>query len=274
MKQAIKNTAKKMLCVFNFKKRCPKKPLFKRVTNSDLFIIEFPKSGITWFSTILVNIALIKTGQSLRVTHFNIEQFVGDVHVSRDVRTILQYPGYRIIKSHEAYRREYRHVIYLVRNPISVMNSYYHFALSNGLYCGSFARFIRSKKFGIEIWNSHVTSWLSPIAPLKLHLIRYEDLMDFPNKTISNLLLNIGWCVSEEIISDALSKSCFSEMKNDNNLYKLNNPARKYDFVREGKKETIIDKQDKAYILEVTREIGSLVYPELYDEEMLNKIGI
>ena len=48
-----------------------------RPNNSDLFIVEFPKSGITWFSTIIANTMMLVDEERRFATHFNLEQCGG-----------------------------------------------------------------------------------------------------------------------------------------------------------------------------------------------------
>ena len=88
----------------------------KSVKSSDLYIVEYPKSGITWFSSILASSCMSQAGIAIRPSYFNLEQFVCDIHVNRDIPDNVNFPYYRLIKSHAGYNPFYRHMIYLVRN--------------------------------------------------------------------------------------------------------------------------------------------------------------
>lgn len=233
------------------------------IYNDDLFVVEFPKSGITWFTTILANTICLQNQLFLFPTQFNLEQFVGDVHVSKHINhKSYHFPGYRVIKSHSKYNQSYRHVVYLIRHPYSVMKSYFHFVVNNNKFSATFSDFLSSNKYGINAWCNHVDSWLNPVRPLKLHLVRYEDLIDKPFETIENLYSNIGWDVSVTCIQESIKKSSFQSMKKSDELYKENCPFRKYSFVREGKKKAFLNVENKRYIDTHANKIISEYYSE------------
>jgi len=232
--------------------------------HDDLYIVEFPKSGITWLSTIIANTCFLEEGMNKEATHYNLEQIIGDIHVTEFIGVNSSvYPYHRIIKSHTEYNPYYRHVIYIIRNPFSVMNSYYNYLVSNKLFKGNFESFVRDSDFGISKWKKHVESWVIPKRNLKLHLIRYEDLIDTPDETIANLYRNLGWKINDSIKKEALELSCFEHMKELDNLYKYNCPFRGYDFVREGKKTPEIDSASRKYIYENSVSFLEKFYPDI-----------
>jgi hypothetical protein len=238
------------------------------VYNSDLYVVEYPKSGITWLTSILANLCYLESGINKKATYYNLEQFIGDVHISRDIAQNDQFPYHRIIKSHAQFNPNYRHVIYLVRNPYSVMSSFYHYCTNNGYFRGEYERFVKSKDFGIDSWVSHVISWIDPKKEMKLHLIKYEDLFDDPQETISLLCQNLGYVISRELIEQAINMSDFSSMKKSNNLYRRFCPTRKYDFVRSGKRSVNVDNDIEKYIYDKCEIVLTSIYPELINDKM------
>lgn len=231
-------------------------------TNSDLYIVEFPKSGITWFTTILVNSFLLQSNIKIRATHYNLEQFIGDIHQSRNISENNIFPYYRLIKSHDIYNPYYRHVVYLIRNPFSVMNSYYLFTAYRNRFKGSFSEFIDHPKFGIQKWIEHVDSWINPKKEMKFHLVKYEDLHDNAFLVMKNLFINLGLGIDDAIVENAIEKSSFNNMKKDDNHYRNFSPYRKYDFVREGQKKSKIDEKCKKSIENRAKNILKKIYPE------------
>ena len=232
--------------------------------HDDLYIVEFPKSGITWLGTILTNTCFLEEDISKQATHFNLEQFIGDIHVNNSIKNNESiFPYHRIMKSHNTYNPYYRHVIYLLRNPFSVMNSYFHFAVNNNLFKGDLESFIKSANFGIKTWIAHVDSWINPPKSLKFHIIKYEDLIDKPEKTMSFLYKNLGWDINEFIQKKSIELSSFKNMKSLDEHYKQYCPFRKYDFIREGKKHIEISDIAHDYIYQECKHILKDYYPEL-----------
>ena len=60
-------------------------------------------------------------------------------------------------------------------------------------------------------------------------------------------------------------------MKKNNNHYKKFSPARQYDFVREGKKDVVMDNDIKQYIIDETKDILKILYPEYLQKETENE---
>jgi hypothetical protein len=226
--------------------------------NSDVYIVEFPKGGITWFSTIVANINLIESNSKQRATYFNIQQLIPDIHMNRNIldEPMWDTPKSRFIKSHHEWCPYYNHVIYLVRNPVSVMNSYYHYTTMLNIFNGTFEEFIKDKRFGLETWKCHVESWLlRGESSQRIHMIKYEDLKEKPLDTLKSLYFNLGLKIDDSIILDAIELSNFENMKITENHYKRFNPNSSLVFVREGKSKVEIDKKVEKHILDNTVEI-------------------
>lgn len=226
--------------------------------SSDVYIVEFPKSGITWLSTIIANLNLLNSNSPMRATFFNIQQLVPDIHIDTDIpcQTLWDIPKYRFIKSHSSYCPLYKNVIYLVRNPISVMDSYYRFNVDRGSFNGSFESFVKDSPFGIKRWVSHVNSWLDKPRSQRMHLIKYESLIKKPCDTISELFTNLGLPCDAKFVSRAIDLSSLASMKDSESLYKSYDPARDVEFVGKGKsKSEGINLELKKYIIEESRSV-------------------
>jgi hypothetical protein len=240
-------------------------PVQKR--HSDVYLVSFPSSGATWLSTILANINIIKSGLNCSATFYNYNQYIPDIHNSRDVYDLpTSFPGFRIIKSHSTYNPYYKFVIYTVRNPYSTMKSYYNFTQYYGNYKGSLIEFIKDNNNGINAWINHVESWLSQPV-LDLHLVTYEGLKVNPNVELSKLFQNIGMDVDSETLSKAIELSSLSKMKHSENEYANNNPGYKYQFVKEGKEKTEIEQEAKSIIYDSTSDICREILHIKYDRD-------
>lgn len=237
------------------------------VYNSDLFIVEFPKSGITWFSTILANLYRIKDPSNKLPTLFNLEQIIGDVHQTKNIQIPNTFPNHRTIKSHAEFNPYYRNVVYLIRNPYSVMESYYNYLSGQGKIDVSISEFVQGSKYGVNAWVRHVESWLHPVKEPNFHLLKYESLIDNPAEEIGSLVNNLGMGFSSEEIAQAVSLSSFENMKKDNELYNRTAPFRKYNFVRRGAGRSVIEGEVKQYIFERTKHLLKELYPDDYGLE-------
>jgi hypothetical protein len=204
--------------------------------HDDVFLVEFPKSGVTWLSFLIAN-SLLKNSDE-NVTFFNHHKYVADIHQIRNSKISDQYPlhGYRFIKSHHKSSSSYYFVVYLLRNPFDVMMSYYNFMQSSG-YKDSFEQFVLSKQYGIQNWVEHVEGWLLTNKDLaqRIHVIRYEDLIADSAHELANLFANLGLVVDESKIHKAIDSSSKELMKDSERLYKKFNPVYKksnMNFVR------------------------------------------
>jgi len=184
--------------------------------DDDLFLVEFPKSGITWLSFLMANINILFAGQQRTVTFFNIHDFVPDVQVgSRVTGPLASSLGYRCIKSHATYIRGYRKVFYLVRDPRDVMVSYCAYLKGQGEWHGTLDQFVTHRRYGIKTWVNHVTSWLNGIQPaVRFSLIRYEDLIANTRDELTRLYRLLGVPVTDEIIDKAIERSSIQTMRN------------------------------------------------------------
>lgn len=218
--------------------------------HNDFYIVAFPKSGITWLSTILANAALISSGRREVASYTSVHLFVPDIHVTRDIGPMVyDTPPTRMIKSHSEFNSNYNFVIYLARNPMDVMKSYRRFNQEVGdrIY-SSFDAFCRSKKFGVPAWKRHVRSWLDgDVIAQRLHVCRYEDLIENAVNEVVSISDNFGWNIDLPTIELAVAKSSVEKMKQSEMMYKSRNPRHTMTFVR-GKSDTEIENKTVEYI--------------------------
>ena len=258
----IKIDVKKKLKYFSYKETLPLNPM-----HDDIYVVEFPKSGITWLQHILGNIELQLAGYKNEfITYYNHHKYLPDIHQIRE-SNINRFLNRTFIKSHSEYNPYYYFVIYLVRNPIDVMISYYNFMLAYG-YKEDFFTFVKNEQYGIKAWKNHINSWMyNKVDAQRIHLIRYEDLVSNTLKTIKNLYINLGVEIGDSIIEMAIEKSNLHNMKKYEDHYKKYNPnARKMNFVgKEGKikKENIMKKEVENYIRNMCYVELNMLYPEL-----------
>lgn len=239
--------------------------------HDDIYIVEFPKSGITWLSTIIANINLLESNEKIKITFYNLQQYIPDIHSTRTINyfPLWSFPKFRFIKSHDTYNKNYKHVIYLVRDPIKVMNSYFIFAKELKIFNGTIDDFVKHPLFGIKSWIDHIESWLNKgVTDQKIHLIKYEDLLENPFIELKKIYQNLGLDVSDDNIHKSIDLSDLNQMKISENTHKNNNPNYKnFYFIGNGKNllETNMTNNIKTYIFKNIKH--SKIYKDIYENE-------
>jgi hypothetical protein len=229
----------------------------------DLYLVEFPKSGVTWLSFLIANTSLLLGGDRGRnVTFFNLNDFVADIEVNRHLNPAPSSPlGFRVIKSHAPYNRFYSKVIYLVRDPRDVMASYWHFLTSLGFYTGSLAAMLDDRRYGIASWCQHVSSWLENAAPSQsVMVLKYEDLLVDTAGQLTRIYRLLGPDLPGEIAALAVERSGIDRMREEETLFNASHPALKsFDFVRKSAIEGPREPLSAAVKEQIARAAGPLL---------------
>ncbi len=185
------------------------------IFDDDVFIVSYPRSGNTWARFLLAN---------LREEHAPID-FHTITHHSPDIyktssRELKKLPRPRLLKSHEYFHPKYRRVLYIVRDPRSVVVSYFFFlrSLNRLAESISFSRFFdlflegRLDSFGP--WHEHVGSWMGAKkhSPRFL-LVQYEHLKQDPDSQLQRIAKFLSLSVSDSAIRSAIKRSSFQNMQ-------------------------------------------------------------
>lgn len=248
---------KNYLEFYKYKNTLPKNPV-----HDDIYLVEYPKSGITWLSFLIGNIELKLNKQSEIITLLNYTKYVPDIHQIKcgEISRILKRT---FIKSHDVYNPYYNYVIYIVRHPYDVMVSYYNFMRERRFNKG-FEDFVKNKKFGIGSWVNHLNSWYyNNQGSQRIHFIKYENLMKNPKKTLKDLYTNLGIDLNYEIIKSSIDLSNMENMKKSEEFYRANNLNYKFNFVgKENKilKEQLLTDEIKKYIDKKVENIIDVFY--------------
>lgn len=236
----------------------------KNSLHDDIYIVEFPKSGVTWLQHILGNIELKLQCKNEEITFYNHHKYLPDIHQISD-SYINRIFDRTFIKSHSEFNPYYYFVIYLIRNPFDVVVSYYNFMLYFG-YKEDFISFVKDPELGITAWKKHVNSWIyKEVRAQRIHLIKYENLISQTTKEIKSLYKNLGVNMTDDIIEYAISKSSLESMRNSENHYRYNNPNYTMYFVgKEGKKskEELLTPEIRDYIQDIAYDEIKMFYIE------------
>lgn len=182
---------------------------------SDVWIVSYPKSGNTWTRFLIAN--LIAGDES--VDWSNIERRVPDVYITRDP-VLRKLPRPRYIKSHEAYRPEYRRVVFIVRDPRDVAVSYYHFVRKAKMLPADatmddfLSRFMEGRIDPYGPWGENVGSWLGARrGSADFLVVRYEDLLENAEAELARIAGMLGLPADERRLRLAVENSRADRMR-------------------------------------------------------------
>lgn len=224
----------------------------------DVFLASYPRSGSTWLRFILQEIL---TGEPSRFE--NVNQRIAFVGRHGNAPSLLP-SGARLLQTHEAYRKEYRRAVYLVRDPRDVALSEYAFQKARGWVDGDFhtylVDFLQGEVNGFGSWQAHVRSWLAAAEASKdnVRVYRYDELRRTTLSSLTSMLEFLNVQVDDQKICDAIASNSLQEMRKKEELspQKVSKSDR---FVRDGSLGGWRENLNEAQIELVNRYLG----PEL-----------
>jgi hypothetical protein len=189
------------------------------VLPGDVFIVSYPKSGNTWTRFLVGNLIY----QDEPITFANVESRLPSLYVHPD-RKLRKLP--RILKSHDCFDPRYRTVIYIVRDPRDVLVSAYHYAVKLGIVPENWGveKFVPalldgSFESGVLVnprwgsWHDNIASWLAMKDNRKFLLLRYEDMLDDPERELVKVADFLGLEATPERLARAVRLSSADHMR-------------------------------------------------------------
>lgn len=181
----------------------------------DVWIVSYPKSGNTWTRFLIANLI----SGSAPVDWSNIERWVPDIYRGRDSQ-FRSMPRPRYFKSHDAYRPDYRRVVFIVRDPRDVAVSYYHFVkktkqLAIDAPMAEFmAIFLSGRIDPYGNWGENVGSWLGARRDTPDFIVlRYEDLLDNAEAQLARVAEMLRLPVNDDQLRRAVENSRADRMR-------------------------------------------------------------
>jgi hypothetical protein len=173
----------------------------------DTMIVGFPKSGHTWMQSLIAN---VKYGVDPRIADDHlIQDLVPDLHQRRWHK---RYGKSMCFKSHMLPRKDFKRVIYLIRDGRDVMVSYYHFRRAWG-YNGSLVDLITEEHPLYATWSHHVATWLDNPYGAHILYVRYENMLNDSVGTLRQICDFLSLETSEEELEAAAFRSSFQNMR-------------------------------------------------------------
>jgi hypothetical protein len=243
------------------------------LTPADVFFLAYPKSGTTYIRFVLFEM-LSGMPAGFRTTN-NLMAGVGQ---HKNALKLLPGGG-RLLASHEHYRKDYRRMIYVVRDGRDVLLSEYAFLKALDFYKDDLDSFIRyflfTKVSAYGPWHKHVAGYLdSPTAGTdNFMLVRFEDLRKDPVPWFARMADFLGVNVPLERIRTAVANNSIEAMREKENREPVKASIRGR-FVRDGKVRGWLSKLTPAQVRLIEEHAGDalvrLVYP-LFSELNLSE---
>lgn len=214
-----------------------------------LWLASYPKSGNTWLRAFLANylvggedafdinrLAEVSYSDSRR--SYYAQAAGGALPMEIDGAALAKLrpevhgmlaaarPGRVLVKTHALYasvdgvptitRDVTEGALYIVRNPLDVVVSFAdHYALPLDRAVRAIGFPALELKPGTETvrqrigdWSGHVRSWLGA-SGLRLHVVRYEDMLTSPTRVFGEILAFLGIAADRERLQRAIRRSSF-----------------------------------------------------------------
>ncbi|HEY0552555.1 MAG TPA: sulfotransferase domain-containing protein [Verrucomicrobiae bacterium] len=153
-------------------------------------LASFPRSGNTW-------------------VRFLLEKAVGELCGSIYKDRIMPRGAEGIaIKTHALDSAEYDRAIYIVRNPLDVIESYFFWKKDVARKEVNWADNVR---VATAEWRDHAKHWLAAKCPV--HRVRYEDLKARPAQELTGILHWLGYETAPEQINTAVAAGNIENMR-------------------------------------------------------------
>ncbi len=198
---------------------------------ADIFIVAYPKSGITWLQNM---VAAAMFGLNPQNTPDGLVQdLVPDVHYKPFYK---RYRTPTFFKTHHLPRPEYRRVVYLLRDGRDAMVSYWHHLQALG---GRNIEFAEMLTGGVPFpcgWHEHVEQWTANPHGADMLTIRYEDLKTDPVTELVRVCDFSGMPRDRSVLARVAEECSFAAMRAREQRLGWDNPDWPKDrpFVRRG----------------------------------------
>ena len=188
------------------------------VLDSDIFLASYPRSGNTWFRRLLADVILQINGFNTETDlPVPLQKIIPDIYEDdiNDLDSRVKLP-FRIIKTHDLYRKNYNKVIYIYRNPLDTLYSYYCFNWNNSTGTSDLLktpdRFCNQK---VDEWCQHIESYVQARSNIVSSVLffTYEDMHRYPIQTLNKISVFCGIKASTSICQKAIQNQNFSRIR-------------------------------------------------------------
>ena len=233
---------------------------------TDVFLVTYPKSGTTWMAFLLANIIYSKqyTEQNIILNLRTLPEIVPDINelysAGADLSKYAHLPNPRVFTVHARYDRAFPRVIYILRDPRSVMVSYWHHKrLVDPGFDLSLKDFIAKDDHWPTLWNKHVEEWLFR-GHKNVMTVRYEE-MDVNALEIARKVIEFIKLPSDErTIKHAVEAAKFDNMKTLEDKYgRRVQGAHEERFIRKGNTDSWREELDEESLRILEQKYGAVM---------------
>lgn len=202
-----------------------------KVGNDDYLIVSFPKAGSTWLRFLIANLYNFKNNVYKEVDFHNVHKIVPDLDMQVEQVKFEGLPN--IYSTHTPHQYNFKNCILLLRDPLDLMYSYYHYM--NGLMEQKVKmdELLKSNKKGISALIRHTNSFVQNCD--NLVIITYEMMHKEPEKVMRKLTNFMQLEASESDLKQSIINSSFDSMRNVEERKGLQFDASDQKFTRSGK---------------------------------------
>lgn len=174
----------------------------------DIFIVGFPKSGNTWMQSLVSGLLYGINTEFL--SDKLAQEIVPDVHAREYYKRFGQI---NFFKSHHLPKKNYKKVIYIVRDGRDALTSYFFFNKKLG-HNFSLEEMV---KYGKGIfpakWHVHVKEWIKNPYNAEILFIKYEDLLEKPTEELLKICEFTGIERDINVIEKVIAGNTIEQMK-------------------------------------------------------------
>jgi len=178
--------------------------------DEDIFLISYPKSGNTWFRTLVAGVI------------YGLDPEYAPYPLVSDVIPAAHRNGYykryqtpMFFKSHYLPQPRHKRVVYILRDGRDAMVSCWHHLQAVKGREIDFLKVVQGEElpFPYYKWHEHVEAWLSNPYQAQMLLIKYEDLKNDPVKELRRFCEFAGVTREDSFLALTAQKAAFEKMR-------------------------------------------------------------
>ena len=248
------------------KRDCYPTPLTDQIDKDDVFLVGYPKSGITWFRVMAAAAVYGADPEHLpnNLLDWLVPELMEPMYYKR-----WQTP--MLFKTHELPNPKFRRVVYLIRDGRDVVVSYYHFLKAFGDDVDFSAMVQPDYKMYPCSWPKHISTWLDNPYQAEMLIIKYEDLKADAVEELRRLCKFLGIARDDNFLKLVAENSSFQRMRAKESKEGFHTFPRDKVFVRRGVVGSFKDEMPKDALETFTAQSKEVLVRLGYLDEKADK---